>query len=128
MEPKAPVCKQLRGLARSETGQSVNLDSDSKQCRGLARSETGQSTNLDLASPRLLPWRGWLMAALLAAPLLLAACQHPIDDPYSAGQQFRQLVDALVRDASEFMAGFCGLTPAAILALLLALLLGKRPS
>ncbi len=126
MEPKAPVCKQRRGLARSETGQSVKLDSNSKQRRGLARSETGQSTNLVLASLRLLPWRGWLMAVLLAAPLLLAACQLPIDDPYGAGQQFRELVDALVHDISEFMAGFCGAPQAAVLAALAAALLGKR--
>ena len=56
---------------------------------------------------------GWLALALLAATLLLAACQSPIDDPYGAGQQFRQLVEVLLEDASQFVAGFCGLSPAA---------------
>ncbi len=69
----------------------------------------------------------WLVLALLAALLLLAACQSPIDNPYGAGQQFRELVDVLVQDASEFAAGFCGATPAALLAGLAAMLyFGKR--
>jgi hypothetical protein len=67
----------------------------------------------------------WLALALLA----LAACQSPVDDPYGAGQQFRQLVEVLLQDASEFAAGFCGTTPAALLAGLAAMLyLGKRSS
>jgi hypothetical protein len=66
---------------------------------------------------------GWLVLTLLA----LAACQSPIDDPYGAGQQFRQLVEVLLEDASQFLAGFCGTTPAAVLAGLAALLyFGKR--
>lgn len=72
---------------------------------------------------------GGLGMALLAATLLLAGCQLPIDDPYGAGQQFRELVDALFQDASEFVAGFCGLSPATALAVLAtAILLGKRTS
>ena len=72
---------------------------------------------------------GWLALALFAATLLLAACQSPVDDPYGAGQQFRQLVEVLLEDASEFAAGFCGTTPAALLASLAAMLyLGRRSS
>ncbi|MFZ2358778.1 MAG: hypothetical protein WA040_05500 [Anaerolineae bacterium] len=71
----------------------------------------------------------WLIAALFAATLLLAACQSPVDDPYSAGQQFRQLVETLLEDASQFAAGFCGTTPAALLTGLAAMLyFGKRSS
>jgi len=64
------------------------------------------------------------------AAMLLAGCQLPIDDPYGAGQQFRELVDALLQDASEFLAGFCGLSPAIALAggVAAARLLGRRPS
>lgn len=73
--------------------------------------------------------RGWLIAILLAAALLLAACQSPVDDPYSAGQQFREIVDVFVQDASEFLAGFCGAPQAAALAGLATVLwLGKRSS
>jgi hypothetical protein len=68
---------------------------------------------------------GLLMLALLAAVLLLAACQSPIDDPYGAGQQFRQVMDALFQDANEFIAGFCGLSPTTML-IGAALLLGVR--
>ena len=77
---------------------------------------------------RSLIW-GWLALAFLAA-MLLAGCQLPIDDPYGAGQQFRELVDALLQDASEFLAGFCGLSPAIALAggVTAARLLGRRPS
>ncbi len=71
----------------------------------------------------------WLVLALLAATLLLAACQSPVDDPYSAGQQFREIVDVFVQDASEFLAGFCGAPQAATLAGLAGVLwLGKRSS
>lgn len=77
---------------------------------------------------RLLTY-AWLALALLAAMLLLAACQLPIDDPYGAGQQFRELVDALLQDASEFLAGFCGLSPAIALAgVAAARFLGRRSS
>lgn len=73
--------------------------------------------------------RGWLIVLLLAATLLLAACQSPVDDPYGAGQQFREMVDVFVQDASEFMAGFCGTPQAAMLAGLAAVLwFGKRSS
>lgn len=71
------------------------------------------------------PWSGWVIAAILVL-LLLAACQSPIDDPYGAGQQVREIVDILIQDASEFMAGFCGAPQAAVLAVLAALLLGRR--
>ncbi|HNS04109.1 MAG TPA: hypothetical protein PKM78_17195 [Anaerolineae bacterium] len=71
------------------------------------------------------PWSGWVIAAILVL-LLLAACQSPIDDPYGAGQQAREIVDILIQDASEFMAGFCGAPQAAVLAALAALLLGRR--
>jgi hypothetical protein len=61
--------------------------------------------------------------------LLLAACQSPIDDPYGAGQQFREVIDVFVQDASEFMAGFCGAPQAAALAGLTAVLwFGRRAS
>ncbi len=67
----------------------------------------------------------WLALALLA----LAACQSPVDDPYGAGQQFRQLMEVLLEDASQFLAGFCGTTPAALLAGVAAMLyLGRRSS
>ena len=79
--------------------------------------------------PTRLATYGWLALALLSAALLLAGCQLPIDDPYGAGQQFRELVDALLQDVSEFMAGFCGTSPAALLAVLAAMLYyGKRTS
>lgn len=72
---------------------------------------------------------GWFLSVLLAATLLLAACQLPIDDPYGAGQEFRELVDALLQDASEFLAGFCGLSPAIALAgVAAARFLGRRSS
>jgi hypothetical protein len=65
----------------------------------------------------------------LAATLALAACQSPVDDPYGAGQQFRQLMEVLLEDASQFLAGFCGTTPAALLAGLAAMFyLGRRSS
>lgn len=81
-----------------------------------------------MRSAKFTPY-GWLLLALLAATLTLAACQSPIDDPYGAGQQFRELVDVLFQDASEFVAGFCGLSPATALAVLAtAILLGKRTS
>jgi hypothetical protein len=67
----------------------------------------------------------WLALALLA----LAACQSPVDDPYGAGQQFRQLMEVLLEDASQFLAGFCGTTPVALLAGLAATLyFGRRSS
>lgn len=73
--------------------------------------------------------RGWLIASLLAAALLLAACQSPVDDPYGAGQQFREIIDVFMQDASEFMAGFCGAPQAAALAGLAAVLwFGRRAS
>lgn len=76
--------------------------------------------------PTRLATYSWLTLALLAA-MLLAACQSPVDDPYGAGQQFRQLVEVLLEDASQFAAGFCGTTPAALLASLAAMLyFGKR--
>lgn len=68
-----------------------------------------------MRSAKLIP-HGWFLLVLLAATLLLAGCQLPIDDPYGAGQQFRELVDRLMEDASEFVAGFCGLTPAVTIA------------
>lgn len=71
---------------------------------------------------------GWLALVVLAV-LLLAACQSPVDDPYSAGQQFREIVDVFIQDASEFLAGFCGTPQAAALAGVAAMLwLGKRSS
>ncbi|HSN75010.1 MAG TPA: hypothetical protein VL334_07950 [Anaerolineae bacterium] len=77
---------------------------------------------------KLTPY-GWLVLALLATTLALAACQSPIDNPYGAGQQFRQQMDVLLEDASQFLAGFCGTTPAALLAGLAAMLyLGRRSS
>lgn len=73
--------------------------------------------------------RSYLIVVLLAATLLLAACQSPVDDPYSAGQQFRLIVERLVEDASEFVAGFCGLSPAIALAgVAAARFLGRRSS
>ncbi len=69
---------------------------------------------------------GWLMVALLIALLLLVACQSPLDDPYSAGQQFRQIVEVLLEDASQFMAGFCGTEQAVLLAGAAALLVMRR--
>jgi hypothetical protein len=73
--------------------------------------------------------RGCLITILLAAALLLAACQSPVDDPYSAGQQFRQLVEVLVEDASQFLAGFCGAEQALLLAGVAAVfILRKRAS
>lgn len=69
---------------------------------------------------------GWFLLVLLAATLLLAGCQLPIDDPYGAGQQFRELVDALFQDASEFVAGFCGLSPAMTLASLAVVAAWRR--
>lgn len=78
--------------------------------------------------PRRVPQSGWLLVAPLIV-LLLAGCQSPIDDPYGAGQQFRQIIDVFMQDASEFMAGFCGAPQAAALAGLAAVLrLGKRSS
>ena len=78
--------------------------------------------------PTRLAIYSWLTLALLAATLL-AACQSPIDDPYGAGQQFRQLVEVLVEDASQFLAGFCGAEPAVLLAGVAAMLyFGKRSS
>ncbi len=71
----------------------------------------------------------WLVVALLAAALLLAACQSPVNDPYGAGQQFREIIDVFMQDASEFMAGFCGAPQAAALAGLAAVLwFGRRAS
>jgi hypothetical protein len=70
--------------------------------------------------------RGWLIAILLAAALLLAACQSLVDDPYGAGQQFRQLVETLMEDASQFLAGFCGAEPAVLLAGVAAVFLLRR--
>lgn len=71
----------------------------------------------------------WLALALPAAVLALAACASPIDDPYGAGQQFRQLTEVLLEDASQFLAGFCGAEPAVLLTgLAVALYLGKRSS
>ena len=70
--------------------------------------------------------RGWLIAILLTAALLLAACQSPVDDPYGAGQQFRQLVEVLVEDASQFLAGFCGAEPAVLLAGVATVLVLRR--
>lgn len=76
---------------------------------------------------RQFPRRAWVIITVLAVILLLAACQSPIDDPYSVGQQARAIVDVLLADASEFMAGFCGEPQAAALALLAILLrFGKR--
>ncbi|MEI2690506.1 MAG: hypothetical protein V9H69_12710 [Anaerolineae bacterium] len=72
---------------------------------------------------------GWLIVLLLAAILLLAACQSPIDNPYGAGQQFRQIVDAFMQDLNEFLAGFCDAPQAALIAGLAALwAFGKRAS
>jgi hypothetical protein len=56
---------------------------------------------------------GWLVVVVLAATLLLAACQSPI---------------VFLEDFSEFMEGFCGTPPAALLAgLALLLYAGRRP-
>ncbi len=68
----------------------------------------------------------WLVLALLAATLLVAACQSPVDDPYGAGQQFRQLMETLLEDASQFLAGFCGAEPAVLLAGAAAVFLLRR--
>ena len=69
---------------------------------------------------------GWLFVIILAASLLLAACQSPVDDPYGAGQQFRQIVEVLLEDASQFLAGFCGVEPAALLVGAAALLIVRK--
>lgn len=71
-------------------------------------------------------WHGGLIVILLAAVLLLAACQSPVDDPYSAGQQFRLIVERLVEDASQFLAGFCGAEPAVLLAGVATVLVLRR--
>ncbi len=68
----------------------------------------------------------WLMLALLATALLLAACQSPVDDPYGAGQQFRQLVEVLLEDTTQFLAGFCGAEPAVLLAGVATVLVLRR--
>ncbi len=70
--------------------------------------------------------RSSLIVALLAATLLLAACQSPVDDPYSAGQQFRVIVESLLEDASQFMAGFCGAEPAVLLVGAAAVIILRR--
>jgi hypothetical protein len=60
------------------------------------------------------------------ALLTLAACQSPVDDPYGAGQQFRQLVEVLLEDASQFLAGFCGAEPVVLLAGVAAVFVLRR--
>jgi hypothetical protein len=79
-----------------------------------------------MRSAKLTP-HAWL--ALLATTLVLTACQSPLDDPYSAGQQFRQLTEVLLEDASQFLAGFCGAEPAVLLTgLAVVFYLGRRSS
>lgn len=67
-----------------------------------------------------------LILLLLIVLLALTACQNTADNPYGAGQSFRQTFDRFVDDASQFLAGFCGLPQAALLAGLAGIMLSKR--
>ncbi len=56
-----------------------------------------------------------ILLLLLILLLTLTACQAAAGDPYDAGQTFRQTFDRFIEDASQFLAGFCGLPQAALL-------------
>ncbi len=64
---------------------------------------------------------------IVLVALLLAACQNPGEDPFQAGQQFRDTVDQFLQEAGEFVAGFCSASALPLFATgLAAFVLGKR--
>ena len=64
---------------------------------------------------------------IVVVALLLTACQNPGEDPFQAGQQFRDQVDQFLQEAGEFVAGFCGASALPLFATgLAAFVLGKR--
>ena len=64
---------------------------------------------------------------IVVVALLLTACQNPGEDPFQAGQQFRDKVDQFLQEAGEFVAGFCSTSALPLFATgLAAFVLGKR--
>ena len=69
----------------------------------------------------------FVLVALVLLALLATACQSPSGDPYTAGQQFRQMVDEFTQQADQFAKGFCGASPLPlILAALAVFVFGKK--
>lgn len=56
------------------------------------------------------------LVVLVLVTLVLTACQSPGEDPFQAGQQFREQVDQLMREVGEFVAGFCSASLLPVLA------------
>ena len=64
---------------------------------------------------------------IVVVALLLTACQNPGEDPFQAGQQFRDEVDQFLQEAGEFVAGFCSASALPLFATgLAAFAIGKR--
>ncbi len=67
------------------------------------------------------------IVVIVLVALLLTACQNPGEDPFQAGQQFRDKVDQFLQEAGEFVAGFCSASALPLFATgLAAFVLGKR--
>ena len=67
------------------------------------------------------------LVIIVLATLLVTACQNPGEDPFQAGQQFREQVDQFLQEAGKFVAGFCSASLLPLFATgLAAYVLGKR--
>ena len=69
----------------------------------------------------------FIIVVLMLVTLLVTACQNPGENPFQAGQQFREQVDLFLQEAGEFVAGFCSASSLPLLATgLAAYLLSKK--
>ena len=67
------------------------------------------------------------VVVIVLATLLVTACQSPGEDPFQAGQLFREEVDQFLQGAGEFVAGFCSASVLPLFAnCLAAYIFGKR--
>ena len=67
------------------------------------------------------------IVVIVLVALLLTACQNSGEDPFEAGQQFRDTVDQFLQGTGEFVAGFCSTSALPLFATgLAAFVLGKR--
>ena len=67
------------------------------------------------------------IVVIVLVALLLTACQNPGEDPFQAGQVFREKVDQFLQEAGEFVAGFCSASALPLFATgLAAFVLGRR--